>query len=72
MKTKYYAVSINPNFYDVEAIGKMSLKEAVMFFELGEHNEEAFTIMKGKIEDCNMLKPEGDNNDIDTLFVWFY
>lgn len=72
MKTKYYAVSVNPNLYDVEAIGKMSLKEAIVFFEFTEHISEGFTIKKGKIEDCDMIKPEGDNFDIDTMFVWFY
>ena len=75
MKIQVLHASVNPNFYDLKKIGKMSFGEAREFFEddnvcccnwgVDELNPDVFN--------SNLYKPEGNPalaGDTDALFVW--
>lgn len=70
MKTRFYAVSLNPSEYNVCEIRQMSLDEARTFFD----NDDVMckSVVEGNIEEVDKLMPEGNASDLDTLLVWFY
>lgn len=68
MKTRYYAVSFNPNYYNLGKIETMTIQEAKDFFEEEYKKEEIyFTEHTGNIDECDNLSSwEGD-----AFVIWF-
>ena len=71
-RIKYYALSINPSYCDVDEIKGMTYEEVVKYVDSVEQGNRCFSVYEGYVDECDSLVPDGNKYDFDTMFVWFH